>query len=184
MNRVRRYGPYFLHRSIGVEAQELQVMADVTVSGVACRAIPAVIQRTNHNTLPRCNACTPFTNGLHRAGHLVADDSVETDTRIHVAVEDMHVGPANSAIGDADGDFIRTGWKRGRLLQVEGPVAAIVDSGVCVLPHDMTPSCTGCGLSPSEFKRDSGSIGSCSGWLSTIHGRMVPCSFARVELEP
>ena len=90
------------------------IMTNMIMARRASGAVAAMIERAHHDLLTRSDIRNPLGHCLDRPGHLVADDPVEADARVHVAMEHMHVGAADSAIGHPDRGLARP-WRNGRL---------------------------------------------------------------------
>ena len=112
MDRVRRDIPDFLHGAVGIEAEEFQVVADMFVTGKAGRAGAAMVKRPDDDTLADRDVLNSGTDRRDGARHFMPDDSFKADAGVHIAVEDVHVGAADPAIGDPDGHLaIRRGGR-------------------------------------------------------------------------
>jgi len=106
---VRRHGPEALHGAGGVDADELEFGADVGVAAPAGGADAAGRERPNGDAVARRPALDPGADGRDGARAFVADHLREFDAVVHVAVEQMEVGTADSAVGDLDLDLARGG---------------------------------------------------------------------------
>ena len=100
-------------------------MADMFVTGKAGRAGAAMVKRPDDDTLADRDVLNSGTDRRDGARHFMPDDSFKADAGVHIAVEDVHVGAADPAIGDPDGHLaIRRGGRCPR-FNGELPVAAI-----------------------------------------------------------
>jgi hypothetical protein len=94
--------PVALQRTGGVDANEVEVLADVLVSCQARRAGAIPVERHDGDgvtCLPACNAVTECRN---RSTHLVAKHERRRHALIHVPVQDVQVGATQARIRDFD----------------------------------------------------------------------------------
>jgi hypothetical protein len=94
-----------------------------------------MIQRAHHNFLADLKALNPLANAGNNARHFMANDTVMTYPRIHIAVIDMHICAANATKGNLH-RYLAPGRLKGRpLFYGEGFVAAIKGSRNHLLVH-------------------------------------------------
>ena len=97
VERERRHGPRALERTRGIDAEELEVAADVADALVG-RCLAAGVERAYDDRVTDrvlVHARAELGNG---AGHLVPDHLWRTYAVIHVTVRDMNVGAADAAV--------------------------------------------------------------------------------------
>ena len=93
------HGPALLHRTRRVDADEVQVLADVLMPRTAGRAGVVPAQRHHRDRVTGPPALHPRPDPHHPAGHLMPQDGGRTHPGIHVAVEDMQIGTADTDKG-------------------------------------------------------------------------------------
>ena len=125
VERMRGHVPDLLHRAVRIKPEEPEIVADVPVTRRACRTIIAMVQRSYHDLLPNGDARHTVPDGRDSPGHLVPDHAIQADPCIHVAVKDMHVGPAYPAVGDANRNLARPRIACAPRLDGEGPVPPV-----------------------------------------------------------
>ena len=99
---VRGHRPHALQRARRIDADELQVLADVAVAGGAGGAIAARVERTHGDAVARAPARHSAAHAGDGARHFVAHHVRQGQTVRHGAVKEMQVGAADAAIGNAD----------------------------------------------------------------------------------
>lgn len=93
------HGPALLHRAGGVDADEVEVLADVLMAFEAGRAGVVPAQRHHSDRVPGRPAVHAGADADDPAGHLVPQDGGCGHPGVHVAVEDVQVGAADADIG-------------------------------------------------------------------------------------
>ncbi len=131
----------------------------MVMAGCASRAVTAMVQWAHDDLLTRRDVRNPLAHRLDRTGHLVPDNPVEADARVHVPVEHMHVGAADPAIGDPDRGLAGSGSPGCCLSHREGLVAPVIGGGDRVVSHLCAPSCAALSLSQSKATPIPGSLG-------------------------
>ncbi len=109
MQSVSGYRPVGLHRALRVDAHEFQVLANVAVTGAAGRTIVAGIERHHRHRIAHRKAFDARPQRRHRAGHLVSQDLRQVNAPVHLAMIDMQVRSADSAVTHLDLHFARSG---------------------------------------------------------------------------
>ena len=105
---VGRHGPFLLEGTVGIEAGEFQVLADMGVAALAGRAFAAGVERPHHDAVSWGESGNAIADSSR---HLVADHPFEADVLVHVAEINMQVGTADAAAeGDIDLHLTRPWW--------------------------------------------------------------------------
>ncbi len=100
--RLGGYVPQPLQRAGGVDADEVEVLADVGVSGETGRAGSIPRERHDGHAVADAPPAHALAERGDRAAHLVAEDEGGRDAGIHVAVQDVQIRAAQSRVGDGD----------------------------------------------------------------------------------
>jgi hypothetical protein len=101
VQREGRHRPRALEGPRGVDAEELEVPADVGVALVGGR-LAARVERPDDYRLADLEPGDAWSELGHRAGHLVPDDLWRLHTVIHRPVGDVQVGAADATVGDVE----------------------------------------------------------------------------------
>ena len=80
-------------------------MTNMGMASITRWAIPAMVKGTHHDLLAKGEPLYPVSNSGDHTRHLMANNPVVTNTRIHVAVIDMHVCAANTTKSDTHRNF-------------------------------------------------------------------------------
>ena len=123
--------PAGLHGARGVDTEEVQAVAQMGVSCLACGTLTAPVQGHDGDWvtgLPTVDAVAEFGDP---SGHFVADDAWRIDARVHIAVIDMQVGAADSGVGNVDPHESGAGRFGGDGLQTQSSGAGLGDAGIC-----------------------------------------------------
>ena len=100
-------------------------MADMLMSYITGRAVTTMVKRPDHHTLTWLKIGYICTYAVDSARHFMADNTLKSDTAIHIAMEDMHICTANTAIGNADTYFTCGRCRLFYLLNAEAAIAPI-----------------------------------------------------------
>jgi hypothetical protein len=87
-----------LQRAWSVNADELELLANVTVPSLASWALSARIERPNRDVISRLISAYLIAHCSHCPRHFMTEDLRHSYSMIHVAVEQMEVGSTNAAI--------------------------------------------------------------------------------------
>ncbi len=125
MQRVRRHGPQGLQCAGRIDADELQLLANVAVAREAGRALVARVERHDGDAVTRCETFDTGADSGDSAGHLVAEHLRHVDAVVHVAVVDVKIGAANAAMRNLNLDLTR-GWRNGSAVaNADCPIAFV-----------------------------------------------------------
>ena len=102
-------GPGPLHRTWGVDAHEVQPLADVLVTGQACWALAAPLERHDGHRITDRPGRHALAYVRDATGHLVPEDRWQLHALVHVAVQDVQVSAADPGEGDLDPHLSRAG---------------------------------------------------------------------------
>ena len=123
---VDRHRPVLLHPAREIDAQDLEVVADVVGADAARAARPAEPDGLHHDAVARRDAAAG--RRLDDLGErLVADDPAVRDPVVEVALEDVEVGPADADAQHAEEGLAGAGGGDRRLARGEGPRALVED---------------------------------------------------------
>ena len=100
-------------------------MADVLVSGRACGAGAAPLQRHDRHRLAHAQALNTGADRGDAAGHLVADRLRRLDSMVHGTVQDVQVGTADAGVGHLDLHLSRAWNHRRPILDHDGGVTGV-----------------------------------------------------------
>src|SRR5262249_32399428 len=81
-----------------VDADELQLLADMAVSRAAGGAAPARVERADRDAVAGRPSGDAVAGDRNRSRHLVADHLRERDAVVHFPVKDMQVRAADAAV--------------------------------------------------------------------------------------
>jgi hypothetical protein len=105
MKRVRRHGPKTLQGARSINANEFQVMTDMTMACAAGRAITAWRERAHGYAITGREAFYGRAKRGDGPGHLVTEHLGNVDAVIHGTVKNVKVSTANATIGNLDLHF-------------------------------------------------------------------------------
>ncbi len=123
MQGVGGHGPHALERAGSIDADELQVMADVAVAHAAGRTGAAGIERAHGDAISRLPAGNAGTDGGERAGHFMSHDVRQSQAVGHGAVKQMQIRAADSAVLDFDLHLAGAGRDLRAVADAQGPIA-------------------------------------------------------------
>ena len=138
---MRWNGPHCLQCSRRVDSNKLQSLADMGMTSVARGALPTGIERTDGNMIARLEILNPVTHCANRAGNFVSEDLWNPHPVIHVPVEQMQVGSANSAVCDLELNLVRARQLRRAFADSHTSVSFVERSlqyQLALLPNDLT----------------------------------------------
>jgi hypothetical protein len=118
-------GPGLLHRAGGVDADEDQVLAHVTMPGAAGGALAAPAQRHHRHRVAHAPVIHTRSDGGDASRHLVPDHGGDVHPPIHRPVPDVQVGPADPDEGHVEAHLARARLIRLALADGEGPVSHV-----------------------------------------------------------
>jgi hypothetical protein len=123
---IRRDGPEFLKRAIGIDSEKAQIFTDVIEAASARAAVAAGNRGFNDNTITGLKAGA-FSARNHR-NHFVPQNSSGSGALGHSALKDQQIGSANSDAADLKQNFSVRGLRNWLLgyFQAAGPT---VDRG-------------------------------------------------------
>ena len=123
---IDRHRPVLLHPARQVDAQDLQVVADVAGPDPARAARPAEPHGLDHDAVAGLDAAAG--GRLDDLGErLVADDAAARDAIVEMPLEDVEIRPADAHPPDAEEGLARAGRGDRRLARGEGPRALVED---------------------------------------------------------
>src|SRR4051794_38883241 len=102
MQRMGRDCPELLHGARRIDADELEVHANMAVACLASSTGSARIQGTHGDSVARLPCPCVGANRLYRAGDFMADDLGQFNPMVHSSVKDVEVCPADTAVGYAN----------------------------------------------------------------------------------
>ena len=109
------HGPRPLQRAGGVDAEELEVAADVAQAAIGGR-LAARVERPHDHLVAGLETLDSVTDLGDRPRHLVPDHLRWPHPRVHRAVRDVQIGAADAAVGDLEPHLSRS-----RRADVAGP---------------------------------------------------------------
>ena len=118
-------GPGTLKCSRRVDTHEVQVLADVAMSGGAGRTVAAGVEGHNRDAvaqLPLGDSGASLGDGPR---HLVPEDRRHLDSLIHGAMENVQIGAANSAMRHIDSYFTSARDHRAALAKVNRSISRV-----------------------------------------------------------
>ena len=127
MDGEGRHGPGGLQGARSVDADELQLTADMAETTISRRLL-ARVERPHDDVVPRTERGDAVSDFGDRPRHLVADHHRHRHSCIHLAARDVQVGTAQSAVRDLEPDLSWTGPSQSRAPHREGARALVVDS--------------------------------------------------------
>jgi hypothetical protein len=98
-----------LERAWGVDAEELELVADVRMPRPASRAMTAGIERPDYDPVTGLPSRDSGADLSDQAGHLVPYDLRDVNALIHVALVDVEVRPADAAVCNKQSHLARAG---------------------------------------------------------------------------
>ena len=130
-----RHRPRGLEGARTVDADEVQVLADVTVPPEAGGALATGLQRPSDDAISHRPVLYFGPDLLDRPGHLVPDHLGHLDPWVHVAGEDVQIRAADPGRTDGDLNLALTRLRRGNIQQrqVPGPLLLLSDFTICLL---------------------------------------------------
>ena len=126
VQRERRNGPRGLQRTGRVDAEELQVVADVAEPAIGGR-LAARVERAHDNRVAGAKAGDSLADLGDRPRHLVADHLRGMHAGVHRPVRDVQVGPAHAAVGDVEAHLVGARLLDGCLADREAAAAVVID---------------------------------------------------------
>ena len=123
--RARRHVPERLQGAGRVDADEVEVLADVGVAGEAGGTGSVPGQRHDGDGVADAPPLDAVADRGDRAAHLVAEHEGLLDAGVHVAVQDVQVGAAQSDVRNAQLHLARPGRRGLGLCDRDGRVARV-----------------------------------------------------------
>ena len=148
VEREGGHRPGALERARGVDAEELEVAADVAHALVGGR-LAARVERPHDDVLADREAVDARAELGNRPRHLVPDDLRHPHAVVHVAVRDVEIRAADAAEPDVEPDLARPRRDHLAFPEREPPRALVVHGRHCVSTPSASSMCLS-HCSPSE----------------------------------
>ena len=126
MQRERRNSPGRLQRAGRVDAEELQIAADVAEPAIR-RRLAARVERAHHDRVADAKAGDSLADTGDRPRHLVADHLRGMHAGVHRPVRDVQVGPTYAAVRDVKAHLVGSRLLDRGLPDREAAGAVVVD---------------------------------------------------------